>query len=78
VGTGRETSVNQLFEEMATQAGVEPVAEHKPLRPGELFRSSLDPSRAGIQLGWTPWTTLSSGCAAVLEFIRQQQAADSG
>ncbi|HUD16345.1 MAG TPA: NAD-dependent epimerase/dehydratase family protein [Acidimicrobiales bacterium] len=72
IGTGRETSVNELFEEMATQAGVDPVAEHKPLRPGELFRSSLDPSRAGIQLGWSPWTTLSSGCAAVLEFVRQR------
>ena len=47
IGTGRETSVNELYREMATQAGVEPDAEHQPLRQGEVLRNSLDPSRAG-------------------------------
>ena len=56
IGTGRETSVNDLFAEMARQAGVEAEPEFKPLRAGELDRSCLDPSRAGIQLGWSSWT----------------------
>jgi UDP-glucose 4-epimerase len=76
IGTGRETSVNDLFREMAAQAGVDVGAEHRPLRPGELLRSCLDPSRAGIQLGWSSWTELSAGCAAVIEFVRRQVADD--
>ncbi len=72
IGTGRETSVNQLYAEMAAQAGVPPQVEFRPLRPGELWRSSLDPSRAGIQLGWSPWTQLGEGTASVLDFVRQR------
>jgi UDP-glucose 4-epimerase len=74
IGTGRETSVNELLAEMARQAGVDAAPEFKPLRPGELQRSALDPSRAGIQLGWSSWTTLGTGTAAVLEFVRRRLA----
>jgi UDP-glucose 4-epimerase len=69
IGTGRETSVNELFREMAAQAGVTTEATYQPLRQGELLRSSLDPSRAGIQLGWRSWTELGPGTAAVLDFV---------
>ena len=30
-------------------------------RDGELERSALDPGRAGIHLGWRPWTTVAEG-----------------
>ncbi len=72
IGTGRETSVNDLYREMAAQAGTEPRIEHQPLRPGELVRSSLDPGRAAIQLGWSSWTNLGAGTAAVIEFVRSR------
>jgi len=74
IGTGRETSVNELFSEMASQAGVDAVPAFQPLRPGELLRSALDPSRARIQLGWESWTGLGVGTAAVLAFIRRRLA----
>jgi UDP-glucose 4-epimerase len=77
IGTGRETSVNELFGEMVTQAGVEAVATYAPLRQGEVLRSSLDPGRAGIQLGWKPWTSLADGTAAVLAFIGRRLAGES-
>jgi UDP-glucose 4-epimerase len=72
IGTGRETSVNELYREMAVQAGVEGQVDRKPLRPGELMRNALDPARAGIHLGWTSWTELGVGTAAVLDFVRQR------
>jgi UDP-glucose 4-epimerase len=72
IGTGRETSVNTLFATMAEQAGVEVAPVLAPLRPGELLRSSLDIERAAIQLGWRPWTELSDGTRAVLEFVRER------
>jgi UDP-glucose 4-epimerase len=67
VGTGQETSVLDLHRTMAAAAGVPdaPVVE-APARPGELARSALDASRAKLHLGWTPWTTLAEGAAAVL------------
>jgi UDP-glucose 4-epimerase len=74
IGTGRETSVNQLLATMAEQAGVPINPVLAPLRPGELLRSSLDIERASIQLGWRPWTELADGTHAVIEFVRQQLA----
>ena len=72
IGTGSETSVNELYTTMAEQAGVEPSVVMEPLRPGELLRSSLDIERASIQLGWRPWTQLADGTRAVLESVRHQ------
>jgi UDP-glucose 4-epimerase len=74
IGTGRETSVNELYATMAEQAGVAPAAVMAPLRPGELLRSSLDVERASIQLGWRPWTLLADGTRAVLDSVRHQPA----
>jgi UDP-glucose 4-epimerase len=74
IGTGKETSVNDLYATMATQAGTEPRTVMAPLRPGELLRSSLDIERAAIQLGWRPWTQLPDGTRAVIDFVRQHPA----
>jgi UDP-glucose 4-epimerase len=73
IGTGRETSVAELHATMAEQAGAPdaPVAQ-EPARPGELARSALDPTRAGAELGWAPWTDLPAGTAAVLRWSREQ------
>jgi UDP-glucose 4-epimerase len=72
IGTGLETSVNRLYETMARAAGVDTRAISAPGRPGELERSSLDPGRAAIHLGWKPWTSLEEGTAGVLEYFRQR------
>ena len=70
IGTGRETSVNELLGAMVSRSGTEVTSVHAPLRPGELLRSSLDVERAKIQLGWHAWTDLDDGTRAVLEFVR--------
>ena len=69
IGTGVETSVNQLYATMAAAAGVSAPPAYAPARPGELARSALDPSRASIHLGWKPWTTLEDGADAVLRWF---------
>jgi UDP-glucose 4-epimerase len=71
VGTGVETSVNQLYAAMAEAAGVDAPATHAEPRAGELARSALDPARAGLHLGWEPWTDLSSGVTEVLRWFRR-------
>lgn len=75
IGTGVETSVNDLYATMAKVAGSDRPATRAPARMGELDRSSLDASRAEMQLGWRPWTDLSTGTAAVLDFFRNRASA---
>lgn len=70
IGTGRETSVNDLYSTMAAVAGVDAPAVYAPARPGELARSALDPGRAAIHLGWKPWTDLRTGSSAVMDWFR--------
>ena len=71
VGTGLQTSVNQLYGTMAAAAGVDRPARQAAVRPGELQRSALDASRAAIQLGWTPWTDLPEGLGRALDWARE-------
>src|SRR5206468_7500568 len=72
IGTGSETSVNRLYDVMAAAAGVTAPPLYAPARAGELARSSLDPGRAAIHLGWKPWTSLADGSAAVVDYFRQR------
>ncbi|HJR26036.1 MAG TPA: NAD-dependent epimerase/dehydratase family protein [Acidimicrobiales bacterium] len=70
IGTGVETSVNQLYRTMARAAGVGGEPERGPERTGELSRNALDPGRAKIHLGWEPWTDLATGVTEVLAWFR--------
>jgi UDP-glucose 4-epimerase len=70
VGTGVETSVQQLYDVMAKLTGVKQPAQYAPPRTGELARSALDPSRADTILGWKPFTSLEDGVARTLEHFK--------
>jgi len=70
IGTGTETSVNQLYRTIADNAGVRVDAVHAPARSGELARSCLDASRAKLHLGWEPYTDLAAGTDRTLDFFR--------
>jgi UDP-glucose 4-epimerase len=52
VGAGRETSVLGLLELLQEAAGMTVESDLRPLRPGELERSALDPSLIQQELGW--------------------------
>ena len=72
VGTGRETSVVELYELCARVAGSDTPAEHAPARLGELQRSFLDPTRAAQELGFTAMVDLEDGLRATWEWIRKE------
>ena len=72
IGTGIETSVQQLFDAMARTTGFAEPARYAPPRAGELRRSALDPGRAGIHLGWKPWTSLEAGAARTVDWFRSR------
>jgi UDP-glucose 4-epimerase len=66
VGTGWETSVNDLLRTLQETAGTSLEPRFEPLRPGELLRSSLECSKARDELGWSPEIELHSGLAQTL------------
>jgi UDP-glucose 4-epimerase len=70
VGTGRETSVVELYDLCARIAGSETKAEHAPARLGELQRSSLDPELAASELGFRAMVELEDGLRATWDWIR--------
>ncbi|HVT41401.1 MAG TPA: NAD-dependent epimerase/dehydratase family protein [Acidimicrobiales bacterium] len=67
VGTAHETSVNELLEVIAGVCGVTPERVTVPATEGHPARWCLDIERAGIQLGWRPWTDLADGVRSVVE-----------
>jgi len=70
IGTGKSTSVNQLFSEMSklTHYARKPV--FKPARPGELIRSSLDAGKAKHKLGWEAKVDLREGLEKTIDFFK--------
>jgi UDP-glucose 4-epimerase len=61
ISVGQEVAVQEIYELLAAEAGVEIEPVLAPLRPGELERSGMDPSAAAEALGWRPTIPLEQG-----------------
>ncbi|NIM02829.1 NAD-dependent epimerase/dehydratase family protein [bacterium] len=69
IGTGKCTSVNQLFSEMKQLTHYSKEAVYKPRRAGELIRSSLDVGKAEKKLGWKEEVNLTQGLKKTIDFF---------
>jgi UDP-glucose 4-epimerase len=70
IGTGIETSVNELYEILLEASGREELLpKHGPAKPGEQLRSCVDWSKAAKYLGWQPEMDLASGLTMTLRFF---------
>jgi UDP-glucose 4-epimerase len=72
VGTGRETSVAELYELCARVAGSDRTPEHAPARLGELQRSFLDPTLAADTLGFRAMVDLEDGLRSTWDWIQKE------
>jgi UDP-glucose 4-epimerase len=72
VGTGTETSVNELHRMCAQAVGVEREPDREPARTGDARRSVLDPARAERELGFRAEIPLAEGLASTLEAMREE------
>ena len=70
VGTGSETSVNELYRLLLKISGKDLAPEHRPAKAGEQLRSSVDPTLAGRVMGWSPEVDLTSGLRETLRSFR--------
>lgn len=70
IGTGVETSVNQLVEIMKDKfnSDIEPI--YQDAREGELLRSVLDNSKALATIGWKPVYDLNAGMEKVVDWLK--------
>ena len=67
VGTGVQTSVRDLAAMVDPQSAVTAM----PRRHGDLTRMAVSPTRARIQLQWSPWTDLATGLRATVAAYRR-------
>lgn len=69
IGTGIETSVNQIHEMLASIIGVGLDARPGPQPAGELRRIALDNRLAGSALGWSPTIGLEDGLRETVAYL---------
>jgi UDP-glucose 4-epimerase len=69
IGTGRETSVLELYELCRAAAGSDAEATHAPARLGELQRSCLDTQHAADELRFAAMVELEDGLVPTWESI---------
>jgi len=72
VGTGAETSINELFRMLTSLTGSDCKEVHGPAKPGEQMRSVLDPSKIRQELGWDPKADLTDGLKRTVAFFRER------
>lgn len=74
VGTGVETSVNQLARLMLQASGSTVPVTHEPARAGELQRSALDCAKAARLWDWRPAVSLTEGLRRTYDWIGEVAA----
>ena len=72
IGTGKETTVNELFSNIAQMAGNKASPQYAPVRKGELQRSVIDPGKFQKNTGWRPEMPLNAGLGHTYEFFSRQ------
>lgn len=71
IGTGQQTSVNELFAALADITGYGKSPIYAPARAGELRHIALEAGLARTELGWQPKATLREGLTETLDWLRK-------
>jgi UDP-glucose 4-epimerase len=71
VGSGVETSVNQLYDLVATACGTSRPARRAPAKSGEQMRSVLDVTKSRTALGMTALVSLPDGLSRTAAWFRR-------
>jgi UDP-glucose 4-epimerase len=69
IGTGIETSVNELVSILSQKISWDGEPNYEPKREGELLRSVLNNQRAKIEIGWEPNYTLDTGLDELISWF---------
>ena len=72
IGTGKGTSVNEIYRTLEEIVGFSPEIVKAPKRPGDIHLAYFNCSKAAHILGWKPEVSLQEGIKATVDFFRQQ------
>jgi UDP-glucose 4-epimerase len=78
IATGEATSVNRIFGLLQGITGYKWDPVHAPQRAGEVYRISLDWSRASQELGWSPKVSLEEGLQNTVDYFKESMNTSSG
>jgi UDP-glucose 4-epimerase len=70
IGTGRAVSVHQIYKTLAQITHYEPEIIRAPKRPGDIYLSYFDCSKAERVLGWKPATSFEDGVQETVKFFQ--------
>lgn len=73
IGTGQETSVNDIIRTLGIVVGKELTFERQPEVVGEMQRSALDAQRAAQILQWNPLSNLQEGVRSTYAWFAAQE-----
>jgi UDP-glucose 4-epimerase len=71
IGTGVETSVNDLVKIFSSILEKDVAHEHVEPRPGEVLRNVVDCSRANAEINWQPKVELRDGILKTFEYFKK-------
>jgi UDP-glucose 4-epimerase len=72
VGTGEETSINDLLRILITHTNSTCKEVHGPAKSGEQARSVIDPGKLRQELSWEPKTELGEGLKRTVDYFRER------
>ncbi len=72
IGTGKRTSVNQIYRALCEVTGFQAPITHAPKRPGDVRDAEFDCSLAKRELGWSASTQLVEGMRETVEYFKQR------
>lgn len=70
IGTGRATSINELYRILADLTGFEAPITRAAKRQGDIYKTFFDSNKAERILAWKPTVTFEAGVKATLDYLR--------
>ena len=70
IGTGKETSVNQIADYMKEISGCKSEIRHTEGKPGEQMYSSLSSAKAEKELGWSAKIEIKEGLEKTIDYFK--------
>ena len=70
IGTGQPTSVNEIYQTLARMTGFKAPITKAPKRPGDIYLSYFNCSKAEQILGWEPEVTFEEGVKATVRVFK--------
>ena len=75
IGTGKKTSVNEIYRAMVEVTGFEAPVTHAPRRPGDAREVYFSPKKAKKELGWEAQVELVDGMRRTYHYFRDKEKA---